>query len=77
MVIEGKIIEVLTGAGVGNIEEVLTGALSRGVRNANDDDNKAVTNKVTAAGGPKGEDAIWSVIVVVIALGRLIVDKGL
>ena len=44
MVIEGKIVKVLTGAEVGNAEEVLTSALPGGVGSADDDLNGALAN---------------------------------
>ncbi len=45
MVIEGKIVEALTGAGVGDAEEVLTEALPGGVGDA---------DEVAAGRGPEG-----------------------
>ncbi len=47
MVVEGKIVEALTGAGVGDAEEVLTGASPRGAGDADDDADGADTDKVT------------------------------
>ena len=54
-VVEGRILEALTGAGIGGAEEVLIGASPDGVGDADDDTNGAGTDKVAAAGGPKGE----------------------
>ena len=55
MVVEGKIVEALTGAGVGDAEEVLTGASHRGVGDTDDDANGAGAAGVAAGGGPVGE----------------------
>ena len=46
MVLEGKIVEVLTGAGVGNAEEILNGALPGRVGDTDNDVNGARANKV-------------------------------
>ncbi len=43
--VKGKIVEALTGAGVGDAEEVLTGASPRGVGDA---------DEVVAGRGPEG-----------------------
>ena len=73
MVVEGKIVEALTGAGVGDAEEVLTGASPCGMGDTDDDANGAGTDKVTAAGSSKGEVGVWPVLV---ADGGLIADMG-
>ena len=68
-VVEGKIVEALTEAGVGDAEEVLTGASPSGVGDTDDDANGADIDEVAAAGGPKGEVGVWSVLVVIITGG--------
>lgn len=73
---EGKIVKTLIRAGVGDTEEVPTGALSCGLRDIDNNTNSTITNKVTNSGRPKGEDGVWPVIVVVIAPSGFIIDKG-
>ena len=75
-VVEGKIVEALTEAGVDDAEEVLTGALPSGVGDTDDDANGADIDEVAAAGGPKGEVSVWPVLVVVIAGGGSAADAG-
>lgn len=59
----------MTGAGVGDAEEVQTEASPSGMGDADDDTNGAGTDKLTAAGGRKGEVGVLPVLVVVIAGG--------
>lgn len=66
--------KALTEAGVGDTEEVLTGALPSGVEDADDEANGASTNEVTTSGVSKGEAGVWPVIVVVIAASGFIID---
>ena len=47
--------KALTGTRVGEPEEVLTGASLGEVGDADDGTNGASTDRVAAAGGPKGE----------------------
>ena len=75
-VVEGKIVEALTEAGVDDAEEVLTGALPSGVGDTDDDANGGDIDEVAAAGGPKGEVGVWPVLVVVIAGGGSAADAG-
>ncbi len=56
--VKGRILKTLTGVRVGEPEEILTGASPGGVEDAEDAVNGAGTNKVVAAGGPKGEDGV-------------------
>lgn len=70
-VVESRILAALTGARVGDAEEVLTEALLSGVGDADDDTNSTGTNKVTAAGGPKGKFGVLPMLVVVVAGGGL------
>lgn len=56
--VKGRILKTLTGVRVGKPEEILTGASPGGVEDAEDAVNGAGTNKVVAAGGPKGEDGV-------------------
>ena len=55
--VEGKIVEVLTGAGVGNAENVLTSALPGGVGGADNDVDGALADGVVGLmmGGMEGD----------------------
>lgn len=52
-----KLVEILTGAGIDNVEEILTIALSSRMEDA---------NEVAIAERPKREVGVWLVLLVVI-----------
>ena len=76
-VIENKIVETSTRAGVGDIEKLFIEVLLSEMKNTNNIVNNADTNKIIAVGSPKREIYILPILIVVIDTSKFIINTDI